>query len=260
MGLVIGGIAVDEASVGPAELGQRLGEGVSTSSPSPGQFARAAVAAQQGAGVVIVTLSRDLSASWQAATLGTAEAGGPVHVVDSGTAAGGQALVALAAARAAESGCTLDETAEAARAAAQQVRLVGCLSSLEHLVRGGRVPGVASWAVRQLNVVPMVELAAGRVRPLRPARSRSSALDRLVSEWRGQGRNGSARAPGRALWVVAMHSGGEVDAAEANQLLDRVQAEEPAEMSFVSTFGTALLAHAGPSLVGLAWLWAPPRD
>lgn len=261
LGLTIGGVSVREAAVDVEELIARFDEGVTTSGPPPGDFAKAIEEARGPEGVVVVTLASDLSTTWRSATLGAEEAGGvggdgagrdgaagdagPIRVIDSQTAAGAEALIALAAARKAASGGSIDEVVAAAERARENVRLIGALSTLDYIVKGGHIPAAAGWAARRFNVWPVIELGSGRVRPHRPAFSRMAALDRILDHWRRSRR-------GDRLHVIAMHS---VGAGDAELLLSRVEAEVTPEWSLVSGFGTSLVAHTGPSLVGLAWLW-----
>ena len=72
------------------------GKGLSTSGPAPGELAEAAGAADQGDGVVILTLSQAMSGVYQSARLAMdLLEGEKVAVVDTGTAAGAEGLVVL---------------------------------------------------------------------------------------------------------------------------------------------------------------------
>src|SRR5205823_5296217 len=134
----------------------------------------------------------------------------------------------------------------AARAVIEQVRLVATVDSLDYLVAGGRVPEIAGWAGRFLNVHPMFEFRRGGVRPLRPALSRDAALDRILGTWR------RSVQPGAALHVAVLHAD---DPERADYLLARVHAEVEPASAFVARFSTVMIAHTGPELVGLAWWW-----
>jgi DegV family protein with EDD domain len=219
---------------------------VSTSGPTPGEFAMAVKAAAGPDGVLVLTISSRMSSTHEAAVLGAREADVPVRVVDTGTAAGAEALVVLAAARAAERGATLDEVEAAARAAMDGVRLVATVPSLDYLVRSGRVPGIAGWANRRLGINPLFEFRDGAVKRLRPAIGADAALDRITSRWR------RSRVEGARLHVVALHAQAE-DA--ARELLGRVEATCEPATAFLGEFGTVMLVHTGPGLVGLAWWW-----
>ena len=53
---------------------------------------------------------------------------------------------------------------------------------------------------------------------------------------------------------AALHAQAEAD---ANELLGRVQAEADPATAFVGSFGSVMVVHTGPGLVGLAWRWEP---
>jgi DegV family protein with EDD domain len=188
-----------------------------------------------------------MSASNEAARVGTASFDDSVAVIDTGSAAGGQALVVLAAAAAAaQPDATLADVVARATWVAGRVRLVATLSSLDHLVRSGRVPGIAGWAGKRLGIHPLFEFRGGDVRRLRPALSSESAEERIVAHVQR-----SAPPAGR-LHVVALHA---LAPSSATGLLDRVTAlVEPVE-SFVGEFGPVMVVHTGPGLSGLAWWW-----
>jgi DegV family protein with EDD domain len=167
-------------------------------------------------------------------------------VVDTTTAAGAQALVVLAAAQAAERGGDVDAVERAALAAIEQVRLIAMVPNLDHLVRSGRVPNIAGWAGRRLGIAPLFEFRDGGAHPLRPALGADAALDRIVSRWR------RSRVDGAALHVAALHAQAEP---VAQSLLDRVGAVVTPKTAFCASFGTVMVVHTGPGLVGLAWRW-----
>jgi DegV family protein with EDD domain len=224
---------------------------VTTSGPAVGEFAAALEAADPRDGAVVVTVSHDMGASTFLSARAAADSVDvPVRVIDSTTAAGGEGLVVLAAARAAADGASLDGVESAARRVIERVRLVATLRDLEHLARSGHVPEAAAWAARWIGLRPVIELRNGRVRPMRPALGEVSALDRVLAAWR------ESRAPDAGpLHVAALHA---LDEEAATELLDRVRREiEPVE-AFVGSFGTGMVVHSGPGVVGLAWWWDDP--
>jgi DegV family protein with EDD domain len=246
--LVLGGEDHLDGSVGLDRVVAELEAGVTTSAPSPGEFAQAIGRAMTTDGVVVLTIAGDMSATCEAARAGAALVEGPVTVVDTRTAAGAQGLVVLAAARAAASGQSRAEVADLARRWRNDVRLMAVVDGLEHLVRSGRVPGVAGWAGRVLGLQPLFEFRAGRVHRLVPAHGREHALDRIVSAWER-----SRPAGAHALHIAALHARAED---QAHALLERVSAVSTPATSFVGEFSPVMVAHTGPGLVGLAWAWS----
>jgi len=256
MWVTIGGEQSRDTDLDMAEVLARLGEGLSTSGPAPGELVDAASRADQGDGVVILTISRRMSSSYEAARLaaGLLEEQGAgrerVAVVDTGTAAGAEGLVVLAASRAARSGLPVDDVVAAAEGAARRARLLATLPSLEHLARGGRVPGIAAMGARWLGLQPVFEFRQGKVRPLRPARGRRLACQRIVALWAADLDQQLLR--GSMLHVSALHA---LEPEIAEELMRQVRAYVQPATAFVGSFSPVMVAHTGPGLAGLAWWW-----
>jgi len=247
MWVTVGGRSAHEDEIPLAELLTR--RDVTTSGPTPGEF-QSVIATRNGPdGVCVLTIAATMSSTHEAAVLGARAAGGNVRVVDTGTAAGAQALVVLAAAAAAASGASLDGVEAAARAAVDQVRLVASVPNLDHLVRSGRVPNIAGRAGRALGLAPLFEFRDGTAHPLRPARGMDAALDRMVTRCRRDARTGAR------LQVAALHAQAPD---EAEELVARVRRIAEPDVAFVASFGLVMIVHTGPGLVGLAWRWLPP--
>lgn len=180
--LTIDGDEVPDDALAPQDL---LAAGtLRTAAPSPGAFAAAVRERQSDDGVLVATLSGQLSSSYRSAVLGAREAGGATIVVDTANAAGGQALAVHAAAVASQRGASLAETAEVARRVATRVRLIGVLGGLDQLVASGRIPAMAGRAGDRLGVRPLFDIHDGRIRRLLPARSTSGAHRRILDQWR----------------------------------------------------------------------------
>jgi DegV family protein with EDD domain len=219
-----------------------------TSGPSPGDFVRAIDQRAADGEILVLTLASTMSSTYQSAVLAAGQTATRVRVVDTQTAAGAEALVVLAAARAAASGAPLDAVAAVAERVISRVRLVAMVPDLAYLARSGRVPGIAQRVGRRLGVAPLFEFVAGRVHPLRPALGVDAAYDRLVQ------RVVSSREDGADLHVAAYHAMCPEAAAE---LLRRVERVITPASAFVGEFGSVMVAHTGPGLVGLAWWWEP---
>jgi DegV family protein with EDD domain len=257
MWVTVGGRQFRDTEVSMRELIGETLDGLSTSGPAPGELAGAVEAVDEGDGALILTVSRKMSAVYDAARLAAQLLEGRrVAVLDTGTAAGAQGLVVLAAARAAQAGQPLSAVVAAAERAVHGARLVATLPSLDHLARGGRVPGAASWGARWLGLHPLFEFRDGRVRPLRPARGRDGACQRMIALWAaGLERE---RRLGAHLHVAALHA---QDPDVAEELLREVSSRAEPASSFVGSFTPVMVAHTGASLAGLAWWWEEPaRD
>jgi len=173
-------------------------------------------------------------------------AGDQVRVVDSGTAAGAQALAVLHAARVAAGGAGLDEVEAAAREVLAKVRLFGVLETFEYLVRGGRLNSVVGKLAAGLRVHPVFELRRGNIVSMAPCFSQRRAVDRLLAYWR------RSRRPGARLHVIALHA---LAPEGAERLLEGVRREMEPATGLISEFGPVMVVHTGPGLLGLSWWW-----
>ncbi len=243
-------VGADDYADGELELDElldRLAEGVTTSAPTPAAWVQAVEQLPEPVdGVLLLTVSSEMSASMQSATLAEQAIESEVRVVDTGTAAGAEALVAIAAASRAREGGSLDECEEAARRVIERVRLIATLDDLGRLAESGRVPAVAAWAGGHLNVKPLFEFRHGEAKALRPALSRESALDRIVSQCRSD-----RPSPESRLHAAVLHA----QAPEAADHLARELAATDDDDVVSSGFSPVMVAHTGPGLAGLAWWW-----
>jgi DegV family protein with EDD domain len=239
-------LALDEVLAQPAGA-------VKTAAPAPAEFAERVERARREGPVVVLTLASSMSAVHQSALIGARSVDARVPVIDTRTAAGAQALVVLAAARAAEGGAGVEAVVAAARTAIARVRLVAFVADLERLVASGRVPDAARWLADRLGARPLFEMRGGRPRPLRPAFSRDGALDRIVASCLEDRR----RTP---RLHVAVLSARDADVAEdLRRRLERRRHLDAQELAscFVGSFSPAMVAHTGGEVAGLAWWYEP---
>jgi DegV family protein with EDD domain len=221
-----------------------------TSAPSPGTYAEAMLRlGERAPAVVCITVSRQFSAMYEAATQGAelARQRHPdldVRVLDSGAAAMAQGFVVLEAARAAQRGAAADEVLARAQAMMPRVQLLVVLDTLSYLARSGRVPRLVAWGSGPLQVKVIVEFQRGAYRPEAVVRTRPRAIDRLLEAFERRVRDAGT------LHVCVHHT--DVPA-EAEALAARVRERlRPAEL-FVREFTQVMGVHAGPGLLGFAF-------
>jgi len=226
-----------------------------TASPGPGTFLEAfRQAHRRGAQEIlcIVTgsaFTSTYSVACQGAELAQQELpDARIRVMDSRSAAASLGFVALAAARAADSGGTLDDAVAAAQDLVPRVHMIGMLDTLDYLAKGGRVPRLAAWLSSMIQIKPLIGFYNGRVSQLGAVRTRRRALARLLDLMRPRLK------PDKPLHVAVFHAG---SLCEAEQLARQVEQEyQPVEL-YIAEFSQVMSIHSGPGLVGLAFYNEP---
>lgn len=227
----------------PADLYQR--PGVSTAGASPEQLAtvyRQALTDSGGDGVVAVHISGALSSTVGAAEHAAAEFSGGVRVVDSKSAAMGTGFVALAAARAARNGGSLEDVVAEADSAASGIRAFLVVQRLENLRRSGRIGTAASWLGTALALKPLLRLDDGKLVLAQRVRTTSKATAAMVEQVLGVVGEGRA--------ALAVHHVDNPDGAAqlAATLASALPACGPA---IVTDLGPVLGVHLGPGAVAV---------
>src|SRR5215831_14156525 len=245
----------DMIDISPSEVYQLLRRRVipTTASPSLGDY-KAAFEAEPGP-VLCLTVGSRISAMDQAASL-AAEAIGrdAVEIVETGTAAGGLRLVALAAARLAATGMDLQELSSRVREISARVEMAGVLETVEFLARSGRVPEVAHWGSSVLRVRPVIRFRGGRgslVTLVRSPQRGVGELQKLVLE--NAQRQGSG--PRGERLVCTVFHGDALPLAE--ELHARLRREFPEADLSLSEMTSAMAVHVGPGVVGQAMYVEP---
>jgi len=239
---------VDRRDLSPEEFWSRVASSPvlpETAAPSPGAFEAAyrEAAAAGAPGVVAVLLSADLSATYQAAELAARAVADvvPVRVIDSRSLTSGEGSIALAAARAAAEGKSLDEVVEVAAEMVGRTRVYAALDTLENLKKGGRIGGAQAMIGSMLSIKPIIELSTGKVEQESKQRTRTKSLRYLADK---------VKAYDRVENLSVMHG----DAPDIEAFLDMLGAAGyDRDAILVGDMGAVIGAHAGPRVVGVTF-------
>ncbi|MGP8065836.1 MAG: DegV family protein [Acidimicrobiales bacterium] len=222
------------------EIARRSEALAETSAPAPGAFHDVfAAAADDGcSGVVCVTLSSGLSATYQAARAGAEPFAGkfPVAVIDSLAATVAEGLLAIEAAELAAAGAAFDDIVATVRADVEKTFVYGTLETLEYLRRGGRIGNAQAFFGSMLSIKPVITMRAGVVEPESRQRTRARSLAYLAGIL---GRLG----PLKRLAV------GHADADDVDVFLDLCAPYFPRSETLVACIGPIIGAHTGPGTI-----------
>ena len=221
-----------------------------TSQPSVGTFEQIFERlVAQGKQVLCLTITGKHSGTFNSAHVAAQRFGEAVQVFDSLSLSLGLGLQALAAARAAQAGRSMQEILALLEDLRARMRLTILLDTLENLRRGGRADGfiaVADRMARALNIKVIINVAEGQLRLLGAARSFKGGLRRMLNLVERLG-------PLEHLAVVHTRI---QDTAE--EMADRLAGRTgfPRERVWVRETGAVLACHAGAGVIGVL---AAPR-
>jgi DegV family protein with EDD domain len=242
---------LDKVSLDTSEFYRLMAESEvhpTTSQPPPGDFRRLyQILASHHAGIVSIHVTGWGSGTFQSAQSAAdrASATAPVLAVDSRNVSIGQGLVVLRAAELAAAGRNIDEITLALESIVANTRAWALLGSIEHAVRGGRVPPSKRLVARLLRLEPILATfpdgRIGTAGALLGHRNRIRRFARWVAKRAG---------PAHGQRLAVCHANAPEAAAE---LLAALQARLPGlEQAFVTEIGTALGVHGGPGTLVVA--------
>jgi len=211
-----------------------------TSAPSPATFVDAYdKLAEKTSQILVITLTSKLSATYQVAlqSVGLMKKQCRVEVLDSTWAVMAQGFVAIAAARAAQGGASIDEVLDVARHTIHRVDLRGAFDTLEYLERGGRIGKAQAFLGSLLKVNPVIGMRDGEVFPYARERSRAKAIDHLYN---------FAASFGNLEGLSVEYA---TDFDEANNLLQRLRSKFPQVPIYLSRVSPVIGTHTGPGLI-----------
>jgi DegV family protein with EDD domain len=204
-----------------------------------------------GKQVLCLTITGKHSGTFNAAYLAAQRFGKAVGVFDSLSLSAGLGIQALAAARAARAGRSMQEILSLLEELRARVHLVIVLDTLESLRRGGRADSfiaIVDRMTRALNIKPIVNLVDGQLRLLSAARSFQGGLRRVLSLVEQLG-------PLEHLAVVHTRRQ-EMGEEMADRLAERTGF--PQERIWVQETGAVLASHAGVGTLGVLAVPIPP--
>lgn len=152
-----------------------------TACPSPDEYA-AAMSGEDDC--FVVTLSSQLSGSYQSAMLGkTMKSGsGKVHVFDSQSASAGQSRIAYEIGSMISSGLSFDEIAEKGEAFVKDMKTFFILQSMDSLIKAGRVNKITGQIATFMQLRPiMSDDGTGGIMLYEKARGTKNAVEKLVN-------------------------------------------------------------------------------
>jgi len=204
----------------------------------------------EGCEILSIHISSKLSGTIDSATQAKANfPGAPIEIFDSKAASMALGFQALAAARLAKNGATLQECLQAIIEMPDRSGATFVVDTLEFLHRGGRIGGAAAFLGTALNLKPILELRDGRIEAAEKVRTKSKAIQRTIQlvQRKLEGY--------KKVHLACLNANAPT---EAQILLDEVCKMLPAEViveTVAADVSPVIGTHTGPGTVGLAYLF-----
>jgi len=217
-----------------------------TSAPSPGDYLKAyqEVLKEHNA-ILCLTVPSKISMMYDSACSAAKQMASDaiIRVLDTGTAAGGQALIDMAAAEAASSGAALEEITQLIANLKDKVRLYGLIVASRYLARTGRVPSPLPSAASALSIKPVFTISQGKIKLVGLVRTEKSGVDRMLSLMHADVAENPVR-------VIVQHANAPQ---QAENLRQRVEAEFNCIELRVTEFSPIIGFATGPGCLALAF-------
>jgi DegV family protein with EDD domain len=219
-----------------------------TAAPAPGQFEAVyrRLADDGATGIVVIDLSGQLSATIQSAELAARSiadddtTGLDVRVVDSRSVSMGIGMIAVACARAAADGASIDEVEALAKDLSDRTRVFAALDTIDNLKKGGRIGGAKAFLATALSIKPIIDVTGGVVAEAGKQRTRTKALAHLVERFKSY--------DGRVENLAVLHA----DCSDVDVFVEMLQPHYDGEI-LVGEIGPVIGTHGGRGTIGVAF-------
>jgi DegV family protein with EDD domain len=210
-----------------------------TSQPAPGLFVEAFEALETYDHILVLTLSRKFSGTYDSAVSAAGMVDRPVDVLDTRSAEMGSGLILQEALNVVDEGGDFKDVRRAAEAAIGRCNVMFAVGTLEYLAKSGRLGRARRLVGAALDIRPVLRIEDGEVVPLKRTRGRKRQMAAILEEVR------PAAEAGRPLFF------GHIAAPKLlSELAERLGVEE----KLVTEISGVVGSHVGPGAYGVAYL------
>ncbi len=137
---------------------------------------------EDGDEAVVITISSNLSGTFQSATIASEDYKDCVYIVDSGSVTIGAGILTEYALKLADEGKSAEEIYNELMIVRENIYIVALLDTLEYLKKGGRISSTAAIAGSLLSIKPVINVVDGVINTLGKARGSKQGNNLLVKE------------------------------------------------------------------------------
>lgn len=200
-------------------------------------------ALDKGDEVLCITLSSDLSGTYQSATIAKAGLGRDnIYLVDSRSVTFALALMIARAVELRDAGNSAADIAAQIQALTGKLKLYAMIDTLKYLQKGGRLSAASAVVGTMLGIKPIVTILDGKVEVCHKARGNKNALEWVVAK-------ALESKPNLALGLTFGHT----NAPEQAEALMELAGDLGGRTKAICCIGSVVGTHAGPGCTGLAF-------
>lgn len=218
-----------------------------TSQATPDRFLQAFQKVKEaGDEAIVLTLSRNLSGTYQSAYIAKEEYP-EIPIVDSGTVTMGLGILVEYALDCIEKGMSLSELEAELNRKKGDICLIAMLDTLEYLKKGGRISKIAAFAGSVLNLKPVIRIKDGVIDVIGKARGSKQGNNLLIQEVQKVG-GVDFKKP-----ILLGYTGFSKRLLEKYVVDSKSLWEDLEKAPEVTTIGSVVGTHAGPGAIGVAF-------
>lgn len=241
---------LDRVTISTAEVYDLMRRGImpSTAQVNPAEAYEGLLPLVEGGeDVIVLPFSSKMSSTCQAITMAAQELeeefpGRRVVVLDSKSGSLGIGLIAMAAVKAVEEGCTLEEVANRCRFLIGQVEHIFVITNLDWMIRGGRISRTMGFTANLFHIKPILQVREGEMEVIHKIRGEKKSME-TVADLTAQ------RIKQCPRQLVGIAHANDLPAAQAMKAL---LAERLPEATFIiEEIGAVLGVHLGIGGVGV---------
>lgn len=238
LSVMVDGVVYSDADLGQGQFLKLMRESKNlpkTSQPPVGVFAETfSDLAKDGSQLIAIHLSHALSGTVEAARQGATLSGADVIVIDSGFTDQATKFQVVEAARLAQGGASKEEIVATIEQVREKTELYIGVSTLENLVKGGRIGRVTGLLSSLLNIRVIMEMRDHQLNPIVKGRG-----TKTFKKWLDEFAQGLA---GKKVLEMGISYAGASDFAE--EIKAKLQAYVPQDIAVLET-GSIIQTHTG---------------
>lgn len=182
--VVVDGVSFEEISIDNMFVFDNLNEGkkVTTSAVAPAVFVDIfnKLIDEGVEHILVFPISSGLSGTYQSAMIAKDMVEGNILIFDALVAAYGVELIVMKVVDAINSGLSSDEVIDKAKTYSSNGHVLFTLTTLDHVVRGGRISKVAGLIGKTLGIKPVIEMIDGKLEVTRKSRTNKRIINSFI--------------------------------------------------------------------------------